>query len=258
MTIPMIRRKIRGFETIEIYPICDLHVGDSKFDEGAYQKAVREILAQENRFVVIGGDIVDNTIIGSVGNVYESKMQPSEQKRYAAELLFPLKDRILSVAGGNHERRSERLIGDSPLRDICSKLNIEDIYSPIASFLKLDIGDRQNGHTRPPHYSICVTHGAGAGIKLGAGINKTETFAISLGVDLVITAHSHKPITAPTVRYECDMAKGVMVQREIRLLIATGWLNYGGYAIEKMYPPVSVRPNKAILNAREHDIAVLS
>lgn len=258
MTIRMTPYRFRGFDTFEIYPVCDLHIGAPEFNEAIFQKLSREILERENRYVVVAGDVVDNAIVGSVGSVYGARMQPAEQKRFAAELLLPLKDRILCLTSGNHERRSERLVGDSPLRDIASKLNIEDKYNPIAAFLKLDIGDRSNNTKRPPHYSVCVTHGAGAGVKLGAGINKSETFAISMGVDLIITGHSHKPITAPTTRYECDFAKGVMIKREIRLLIASGFLDYDGYPIERLYPPVAIRPNKAILNCREHDIAVLS
>jgi hypothetical protein len=93
---------------------------------------------------------------------------------------------------------------------------------------------------------------------LGAGLNKSEAFALSIGADLMITGHSHKTATAPTNRLECDMGKGVMVSREVRIMIATGWLDWAGYPARKMMKPLPIRPSCAILSAKEFDISVLS
>lgn len=257
-TIKMICHRIHDFNSIEIYPISDLHVGSKEFNEAQFQKLVREILAEPNRFVVIAGDIVDNGVKSSVTSPYDAVMQPREQRQYAAELLMPLKSRILAICSGNHEYRSIKDTDTDPAELIAERLDLAHLFKPDIAFVKLDLGNHISGCVRNPKYCIAVTHGAGGGMMLGAGLSKSEPFALALGVDLMITGHSHRPGTAPSVRMECDMQKGVMVMREVRIMIATGWLDYGGYPSRKMLKPVPIKPNKAILNGKEFGIQVLS
>ena len=93
-TIPMMRYKMSGPE-IEIHPLADLHVGSREYSEKAFVAWRDMILSEPNRYVVVCGDITDNGVKSSVTSVYEAVMQPREQRIHAAELLAPLKDRIL-------------------------------------------------------------------------------------------------------------------------------------------------------------------
>lgn len=260
-TIKMISRDLSelGFDTVEIWPISDMHVGSREFNEGPLAKAVRAIASEPNRYVVLGGDLADNATRSSVGDIYRATMSPRDQPQYVAELLYPIKDRILTVVSGNHCWRTMKDVDLDPMAMVSAKLGVEHLYEPDISFIKLIAGPRPATHTRtPPNYCICVTHGAGGGMMLGAGLNKAEPFAMALGVDLFISGHTHRPMTAPIVRYVCDMAKGCMVPREARILIATGWMDWLGYPARKMLKPLPVRPNKAILSCAEYDISVLS
>jgi predicted phosphodiesterase len=257
-TIRMICHKITEFPEVELYPISDLHIGSKEFDEAQFQKLSREILAQPNRYVMLAGDLVDNGIKSSVSSPYDAVMQPAAQRQYAAEILQPLQSRILAMCSGNHEYRSRKDTDTDPAELIAERLGIVELFRPDIAFIKMDLGKRESGNIRSPKYCIALTHGAGGGMMLGAGLSKSEPFAQALGVDLLISGHSHKPATAPSTRFECDMAKGVMVSREIRVMVATGWLNWEGYPARKMMKPVTIRPNKAILSADRFDIAVLS
>lgn len=257
-TIKMISYKICEYPEVEIYPISDLHIGSKEFDEAQFQKLVREILDQPNRYVMIAGDIVDNGIKSSVSSPYDATMQPAAQRQYAAEILQPLQKRILAMCSGNHEYRSRKDTDTDPAELIAERLGIVEVFRPDIAFIKIDLGNRTSGNIRNPKYCIGLTHGSGGGMMLGAGLSKSEPFAQALGVDLLISGHSHKPATAPSVRFECDMAKGVMVAREIRIMVATGWLEWAGYPARKMLKPVAIRPNKAILSADRFDIQVLS
>lgn len=255
-TIPMIKHKFdRG---IEIVPISDLHIGSKEFEEGLFNRLVREILASENTYCVIVGDMVDNGIKSSVTSPYEAVMQPNDQRKYAAELLLPLKDRILCGVSGNHEYRSRKDTDTDPMQLIMERLNLEHLFRPDIAFMDIKCGDRLNNKLTPPRYCIGVTHGTGGGMLIGSGLNKQEPFAMALGLDLLITGHTHRPMTAPSIRYTPDFQKGVMVPREMRLLISTGFLSYGGYPTRKMLKPVCIRPNRAILSGTEYDISVLS
>lgn len=258
MTIKMLSHKFREYQELEIYPIGDLHIGSREFQESQFQKLSRYIMEKENRYIVIVGDIVDNGIKSSVTSPYDAVMQPKEQRELAAEILFPLITRVLCGTSGNHEYRSRKDCDTDPLELIMSKLNLEHLFQPDIAFLNIAVGDRKNHDQRPPKYSIAVTHGTGGGLRLGASLSKCEPFAISMGVDLLITGHSHKPATAPTMRFEADLSKGVMVERPIRILVSTGWLSYDGYPARKMYNPVAIAPNHAILNGTEHNISIVS
>jgi len=258
MTFKMISHDLTGHDTVEIYGISDLHVGSKEFDEGSFIKLRREILEQDNRYVIMAGDLVDNAIKSSVSDIYQSTMRPKEQREYAAELLYPLRSRILVSVGGNHERRSTKETDTDPAELIMSKLGLEHLYRDNIAFVKVKAGSRTNHCVRPPNYSICVLHGSGGGMLLGSALSRADGFLHSLGCDMLVMGHVHKQMTAPTARYEVDMSKEVVVRRESRIMICTGWLNWGGYPAQKMLKPVSIRPSKAILATDHHDIAVLS
>lgn len=259
-TIKMLKHDLsgKGFDTIEIWPISDMHVGSREFHEGKLSQAVRDIASEPNRYVVLAGDLCDNATKSSVGDIYRATLSPRDQPQYVAELLYQIKDRILAVVSGNHCWRTMKDVDLDPMAMIAAKLNVEHLYEPDMAFIKLIAGKRSNNTKTPPNYCIAITHGAGGGSLLGAGMNKAEPFALAMGVDLLITGHTHRSATAPILRYECDMAKGVMVPKEARILIATGWLEYMGYPARKMLKPLPIRPNKAILDCSQFDISVLS
>lgn len=259
-TLKMLKHDLsaQGYKTIEIWPISDMHVGSREFNEGQLAKVVRDIAAEPNRYVVLGGDLCDNATKSSVGDIYRATLSPRDQPQYVADLLWQIKDRILCAVSGNHCWRTMKDVDLDPMAMVAAKLNIEHLYEPDIAFIKLVAGKRQNHTQRPPYYCIAVTHGSGGGALLGAGLNKAEPFAMAMGVDLLVTGHTHRPMTAPTLRYECDMGKGVMVPREVRIMVSTGYLDWSGYPARKMLKALPIRQNKAILDCTEHDIAVLS
>ena len=88
-------------------------------------------------------------------------------------------------------------------------------------------------------YAICTVHGAGGGFTIGAGPNKVTTFASAIdGLDLIITGHTHKPITFPLGRLLLDPQHKTIKQRNMSAVTCSSFLNPGGYALEKMYQPV--------------------
>lgn len=259
-TIPMLTHDFtdRGFDTIEIYPISDMHVGSKEFDVDKLKQLVDEIASEPNRFVMLGGDLADNATRSSVGDIFSATIPPREQPTVVADLLRPIADRILAVVAGNHCWRTVKDTDLDPMAMIAAKLNVEHLYEPDLAFVKLVAGKRLTNKVRSPNYCVGITHGTSNGSTLGAGINKAEPFAIAMGVDLLIIGHTHRPVSAVTTRYECIMNNSVMVEREVRILVSTGWLRYAGYPARKMLRPVAIRPNKAILDCHRFDISVLS
>lgn len=255
-TIRMLKKKIDHKDGIYVYGLSDLHVGSKEFNEPLFQKMSRSILEKENGYLVVAGDIIDNGTKNSVTGPYEQTMSPKAQRDYAAELLYPLRDRIICGVAGNHERRSTKDSDTDPAELIFSKIGIEDVYRDSLCFVSLQVGDRSSHTVRAPRYCICVMHGSSGGQLMGAGLNKADQFASVSGADLTILGHSHKPANAPASRLECDHAKGIMVQRNYMVMICTAWLDYGGYPTTMGLKALPIAPNRVWLSANKFDMEV--
>lgn len=233
---------IKNFDNtdIKIYPVSDLHIGASEFMYDKWTEFKKQILKEPNSYITIGGDMMNNSTRSSVSNIFEETMRPADQKKWLAAELADIKDKILCVVSGNHERRSEKDADDNPLYDICAKLDIEDLYRENMAFLKLSFGNQISNGLKNPTYALAVTHGAGGGIYTGAAVNRNErTGYIIDGLDCFIVGHTHKgAITKPQKIY-IDKFNNKVSFKQFVVINSTSWLSYGGYALQKMLLPAS-------------------
>lgn len=235
-----IERSFPGREDIVVYPVFDLHLGAAECMEAEWALFRKRVLEQENAYVVIGGDMLNNGIKSSVTNVYAETMRPREQKKVLTEHLGPLRDRIICMTGGNHERRTAREADQNPLYDVACKLDLEDLYRESGCFVVLRFGRKEADGLKNPTYRIAVFHGAGGGMYIGSGANRGERFgAVIDGLDALITGHTHKPMTFPVCKLVFDAANRRVTQKQFRVVVATSWLNYGDYAMQKMMVPTA-------------------
>jgi len=241
---PIIRQQPQ--EDLVIIPVYDLHVGSEQFDKEAWETFVQKVREDPAVAIVIGGDCLDNGIKSSVTLPYEQTMRPREQKAYLAETLEPIKSKIFCGVSGNHEQRSTKETDDNPLFDVFCKLDIEDRYRENGAFLFLTFGERKmesgtdSDGKRRPYYCIMVHHGTGGGMYIGSQTYRQERFGnIIDGLDILITGHTHKPITFPAAKLVCDPRNKKVSVKEFRCVTANSWLNYGGYPLRKMLAPAS-------------------
>ena len=78
----------------------------------------RQIASDQNAYIILGGDLMNNATRSSVSNVFEERIRPRDQKKQLVTLLEPVRDRILCMVSGNHERRSGKDADDDPTYDI--------------------------------------------------------------------------------------------------------------------------------------------
>lgn len=224
----------------KLYFIGDLHVGAIECNLKGWEAFCQRILTEKNSYICILGDMMNNATKSSVSNVFEDTMRPREQKRYLANALAPLSEKILCAVSGNHEARSGKDADDDPMLDILSKLDLEDIYRPNAAFVKLSFGTRErNGMSVPLQtYVLCVTHGAGGGIYTGATVNRNERFGMILeGVDILAVGHTHKGTVSKPSKIIVDGRSNTVLQKSMTVISSCSWLSYGGYAMRKMLLP---------------------
>ncbi len=223
---------------ITIVPLADAHYGAKEFNQKRWDDAIKRIKDDPNCYAVLVGDMIDNGLKNSVTNVYEQTCMPGEQKKWLANALEPIKDKIIAAVGGNHERRTSRETDNDPLYDVLVRLGIETVYRSRIAFLYLRILYANDERHAKAKYAIAITHGAGGGMYMASGANRVANYAAYIdGIDCIVTGHTHKPITFPVSKLEFDDHELTVRQKQFTVVTASSFLDYGGYAIEKMLPP---------------------
>lgn len=181
---------------VNLYPIGDVHFGSREFDWTKWDKWVKMVRDDEFSKVIILGDMIDNGLKNSKTDVYKATMSPLEQKKMLAEELDRVRDRILVAVDGNHEQRSVREVGSSPLYDVMAKLDLEDLFRENMAFMKINLGFKRSD--RQWSYGIVASHGASK--------NKVKRFVPFVdGMDVFLSGHIHDPSTNFPAKIVMDM-----------------------------------------------------
>ena len=239
---------------IRIYPIADVHLGAAEHMTREWEQFCERV-KDEQAYIILGGDLINNSTRNSVSNIFDEVMRPRDQKRLMVEMLKPIRDRILCMTTGNHERRN-RDVDDDPSYDIACKLDIEDVYRENIAFLKIQIGNKELDGTRNPTYLLTVTHGAGGGMLTGGAVNRAERFAYVLDGDALILGHTHKPFVTQPSKIKIDPHNNKVTLKPFKVISMTSWLQWGGYAAQKMLNPTSFCPQVITLCGTRKDITV--
>jgi len=240
--------------TVTVYPISDVHFGALEHLNKEWLEFCKLIENAPDTYVILGGDLINNSTRSSVASPWDDTVRPREQKKCMVEMLTPIKDRILCAVTGNHEARSLKDADDDPTYDIMCKLDIEDVYRQNIAFMKLSLGHRSNDDTPIQSYTFAVTHGAGGGIYTGATVNRNERFGnIIEGLDCLVVGHTHKGTVSKPSKIVIDRKNSKVSMSHYVVVSMVSWLNYGGYAMKKMLLPAHVAdPQKLILPMNQH------
>lgn len=246
----LITHKFPENKDIVIIPISDVHLGAAEHMAAEWKHFCDSVLAEDNIFLSLGGDLLNNATRSSVSNIFEETLRPRDQKRIMAEMLTPLSERILCAVSGNHERRSGKDADDDPTYDIMCKLDLEHLYRENIAFVKIQIGDPGGNGAKNPTYVLTVTHGAGTG-------RQNERFGYTLdGVDLLVVGHTHRPYVSQPGKIKVDPFNNKVSVKPFKVVSSTSWLNYGGYAAQKMLLPTTHAAQKITLAGSKKEIIV--
>lgn len=244
-------------ETLDIFPIADVHLGAAEHKAKEWKAFLAAISANPNAYLILSGDLINNATRSSVSNVFEETLRPMDQKRLMTEMLEPLRDRILCAVPGNHEARSGKDADDDPIYDIMAKLDLEELYRPNLAVVKIQCGDVYSNSNLNPTYTIATVHGAGGGIYTGATVNRAERFGNVLeGADVLITGHSHKAFLTKPGKLVINKQKNIVTQRPYFVVGLTSWMDYGGYAMRKMLLPGSHMAQVVHLGGQRFSVSV--
>lgn len=226
---------------LNLHCLSDKHIGDPNCDYKSVVEEVEAIAADPNAYVILGGDLLNNSTTSSIGDTYSEKIPPMEQIGKAVELLEPIKDRIIAVWTGNHELRTYRTDGIDMTRIICRQLGVEERYRPEGALIFLRFGEvsRRKNEGRRMTYTIYGTHGSRGGRKIGGKANALADEALICDADIFFVAHTHQPLVFKD-RFMRTYANSGGVEFVDRLFINTSAaLDFGGYAQRAGYQPAS-------------------
>lgn len=237
---------------IKIYPIADVHFGSIQHQQKEWERFLNHITQEDDAYLVLNGDLLNNNTRNAVGSPWEDTIRPREAKKLMIEYLEPIKDRILAITTGNHERRSAKDADCDLTYDIACKLDLEDLYRENICFMKIGVGERDKGYGRKEgvsnSYTFAITHGTGGGIMGGATLNRNERFGTYVeGLDCVIVGHTHRGQVSRPSKMVFDKHNNHILFTEYLVISCIPWLSYGGYAVQKMLPPSSGVPRPQVL-----------
>lgn len=198
---------------------------------------VKYIKEKPYAYTFLMGDLFDAVTKTSLGNVYEQCYNLKTAKEFLTEELKPIKDKILGCIGGNHEERIEKAVGDSPLNDLCYRLEVE--YFPSwCAYLYLSVGDNKDykaDKRRAYVYTAYMHHLIGGGATIGGKFNRVKKLQLMVMADIYCGAHVHlKGVTKE--KYVIPEIRGKnLVDIQQAYALTGSFMGYADYSIKGMY-----------------------
>jgi predicted MPP superfamily phosphohydrolase len=231
------------FDTLELLQITDIQYGHKQCNLEKLTEYLDWVLAEENRYILLGGDLVDAGHKLSKGSTFEQIGDPQEEMWNFVEMFAPYRHRVLGYVGGNHERRSMDTFGDLG-KSIATILQLP--YSPGKQHIDINFGKHKP-------FKITQFHGRGAGRTKGAITNQISELMRQADSHLYLVGHLHQAQTVVDWREYRD-GKGYMKLQKIVGGMGSAFLNhYGTYAEVIMAAnPQGIMMHRAVLEKNGH------
>ena len=235
----------------QLLVLGDMHIGDELCDLDLIKETIDYAVKNKNCFVILNGDLINNALKTSKSDSYKEQMTIEEEQDLLIELLFPIKDRILVMATGNHEYRTSLIAGINPLKAVAYALGLKDKLVENSYLLNIEFGVAHGMKTVSNKYVVFGIHGgSGGGRRAGATANALQDMAlIRPDMDLYIHSHTHTSVNYNDMVFLYDRKTKKTKEHQRTYYNANAFLKYGGYAEQKGYKPADRQPSVLVINA---------
>lgn len=225
---------------VEIHTLADLHIGDKFADMNGIKERIQYIKDTPNAYCILNGDLMNNATKTSVSDSYAEVYTPMEQVEMCVNLLEPIKNKIIAITAGNHEKRTYNKEGIDITKLVAMQLKIVDRYSATACIVFLRFG-MSSGHTHnnPILYTIYCTHGSGGGRKEGAKAIRLADMASIIDADIYIHSHTHLPMIMKQGFNRVCLSNSSVAHVDKLFVNTSAMLDYGGYGEAFEFKPSS-------------------
>lgn len=234
-------------KSIRLALVADWHYGSPQCNVNGIERFVNYI-KETNCYWIGLGDLMENALLHSLGDVYNQKIPPGSQLMDVVQILSPITDKCLAMVSGNHSYRTEKQAGLDPDQVLAALLGIEDRYFGISVLGRIRIGRHTN-------WRIVAHHTTGGGRTKGGKINALGRMAeIWPMCDLYIGAHTHFDQYFSDRIIYLELSHSVTPRYLTRHFTGAGsTLDYeNSYAHRKMMPPASMGQVVLTLGERIH------
>jgi len=207
--------------SLELLQITDIQFGHKQCNVEKLHEYIAWVLAEPQRYVVLGGDLVDAGHVQSKGSPFEQIGDPQEEIWAFVKLIAPIRHRVLGYVGGNHERRSIATFGDLG-RSISTILRVP--YSPGKQHLDICFG-KHNPFKITMHHS-----GPGGGGTIGGVANSLQRLMSQSDSQLFLSGHLHQALTIPASKEVRDGKGGMKLIKVVGARGSSFLKYYGTYA----------------------------
>lgn len=233
-----------GFKTLELMMLTDVQWGNKCCKKKVFIDYRDWVLSEPNRFVLLGGDMVECSTLLSKGMPFDDDQTPIEQIYDFCNAVAPLRHRILGYVAGNHERHTRPSLGGSAGSFIATHLKIP--YSEGQQFI-----DIYFGKWNPVKNSLW--HGGGGSRTKGAKAQVLDRFMSQGDSTFYWTGHLHDCIILPSWRVERNMKGREIGLRKIYGLMSSSFLEFhNSYAEIAAFSPTDTMMTRAIIEPDGH------
>lgn len=212
---------------IILEPFYDVHLGHNLHSSKRFIKDVDRIAKQKYTLTWNGGDLIENSVLGSPGN-WDQKKTPHAQFIDACELIQPVLPKMLFAIPGNHEARTHKVAGVDLARLLADKLELQ--YFTDFCFLTI----RWRGN----RFRGVIHHGSSGAQSAGGQRNAARKDMPWARADFYWTGHLHQSIVDHVYQTDHNQKTSRMFSRCGLVIISPSYLKYfGGYAAAKRYSP---------------------
>lgn len=247
------------FESVELIPLADVHLGNPLCDEAEFKRMVDYILEEPSdsncaRICLLNGDLTESaTKTNRNGNIFEQIYTPSVQVAMMINYLKPLAEtskkypqgKILSYCAGNHDSDRYKETGISASESIAVGLGLQDRYSVNGCYSFIRLKSPKEGNII---HTVYNTHMTGGSTTVGGKANRIAKISNGVVADLIVGSHVHLPLT-----FKEDILipfTGIaLLQQTITYLITNAFLKYGDYAQKMSLKPATISTPRVLLKS---------
>lgn len=226
--------KNEDLSSMRIVPLGDLHIGAPSSRYSAVLNYIERALEDDSTYFILLGDLLDNALKDSLGDIYEEASNPSESMKLLGRLLDLMEGRVLGVVEGNHEARTTKRVGISVLGILCEQRGIPFSEGVLALDVVIGRKNKERGYS----FKVVVGHGNGGGRTSGSKVNAALRLAeVINNADIYLTGHTHESSWVKKSVYEFDDHNKSLSQKVRHHVTVPSWLGYELYAAKMFLPP---------------------
>ena len=236
LDVKVVQRSFPDEKAIQLLPLGDLHWDSRYSNHSLIERKIAEI-KENNYLTLLIGDTFDKLFF-----LWLLKEQQGDDLNVAlvtvANLFKPIRDNILLIMDGNHEKGMEKKTGFNMAEALANILEVPFVRG--LGVLHLRVGRFKNSkkENHMNSYVGLIAHGYGGGRTKGAKANKAAALGDMMeNCDFSIMGHVHDPSLISNSRLVYNAQRKVVYLREVRNVILSSFQQYSNYAQESFMRP---------------------